>query len=123
MSEKKRLLIVEDEAIPALLLKKELEAAGFEVAKPVASGEAAVAAVNSEHFDVILMDKQLAGAIDGIEAARQIRCQHDIPIIFVTGFNDEQTTTRIKSLAQTGLLTKPVTSGLIIDTINTFGQE
>ena len=85
VDKKIRILIVEDEYLIALSFKRELENIGYDVFEPVASGQAAVDAASQEHPDIILMDMGLAGTLNGIEAARSITNQHNIPIIFMTG--------------------------------------
>jgi CheY-like chemotaxis protein len=76
-----RIMIVEDEALVALNLQKILESLGYEVPTVVYSGEEALLEqVADISPDLGLMDIQLAGAIDGIEAATQIRDRFDIPL-------------------------------------------
>ena len=75
-----RIMIVEDEALVALNLQKILESFGYEVPTVVYSGEEALEQVADISPDLVLMDIQLAGAIDGIEAATQIRDRFDIPL-------------------------------------------
>lgn len=113
MSEKNRLLIVEDEAIPAMMLKQEMEKAGYEVFKPVATGETAVEVARKNRFDLVLMDINLAGRMDGIEAAAQIMSFSDTPIVFVTGFSDETVKQRANALKPAGFLTKPITASVL----------
>mgnify|MGYP000877125902 CR=1 FL=1 len=68
-----KVLIVEDEAISALLIQKKLAAAGLDVLPPVATGEKAVELALNEKPDIVFMDIRLAGRMDGIEAAGRIR--------------------------------------------------
>jgi len=106
---KKRLLLVEDEAITAMVLKRNLELIGYEVAKPVASGMEAIEAVRQNSFDAILMDIRLVGNMDGIEAAQKISAMREIPIIFVSGYIDDEMKARAKALKPVAYLVKPVT--------------
>jgi CheY-like chemotaxis protein len=68
-----RILIVEDEQVVALDLSSTLENLGYVVTDNVISGAAAVAAARAQAPDLILMDIRLDGALDGVEAAQQIR--------------------------------------------------
>ena len=104
-----KLLIVEDEAITAMLLRHELGRAGYQVPPPIATGESAVEAARAEPFDVILMDINLAGRMDGIEAALRIREFCDTPLIFVTGYRDEEIRQRAEAVKPAGFMVKPVT--------------
>lgn len=101
------ILIVEDEAIVALDLRYRLEAFGYSVCGTVATGDDAIATARSVHPDIVLMDIQLKGAMDGIEAAERIGAESGIPIVFVTAFTDEATLSRVKSAAPYGYIIKP----------------
>ena len=63
------ILVVEDEEIIALLLKRKLEDLGYAVTDMVATGEAAIEMVNHRPPELILMDITLAGKLDGIATA------------------------------------------------------
>lgn len=102
------ILVVEDEAVIAMDLKQRLLAAGFRVAKVVATGEAALVHVALVPPDLVLMDVGLAGRLDGFETARQLQAQADIPIIFVSGYADETFQDKAKALKSSGSLEKPV---------------
>ena len=84
-SRKIKVLIVEDEAILGLLLSRSLGRLGYEVGEPIATGEEALRRTEQEQPDVVLMDIRLAGAMDGIEAAREITARYGTPIIFMNG--------------------------------------
>ena len=72
-----KILIVEDQNLIALSLKTMLEDLGYFVLEPLNSGEKAVHKVATNRPDLILMDIKLAGKMDGITAATQIREQTD----------------------------------------------
>lgn len=102
-----KILVVEDEGIIGLEIEKRLEQLNYTVLDVVTSGEDAVAAVLNTPPDLILMDIVLRGEIDGIEAAKQIRAQLDIPIVFLTAHTDDQTLERAKILEPFGYIIKP----------------
>ena len=102
-----KILIVEDESIIALYVKRSLLEAGYEVVAIVASGEEAVESAATYQPDLILMDIRLRGSIDGIEAARQIGEQSDVPIVFLTAHPDRDTLNRAKATDPFGYLIKP----------------
>jgi CheY-like chemotaxis protein len=83
---KARILVVEDEAIVQMDLESRLRRLGYSVVGLAAEGEEAVAKAAELAPDVVLMDVRLKGPMDGIEAARRIRSQRDVPVIFVTAF-------------------------------------
>ncbi|MCC7551562.1 MAG: response regulator [Methanobacterium sp.] len=85
-----RILVVEDEAIIALGIKKKLEELGHNVVGVVFSGKEAVEIALKEEPDLILMDISLEGNMDGIEAACKIRSKINIPIIYLTAGTNEE---------------------------------
>ncbi len=101
-------LVVEDEMIISMCLENQLKQAGYHVLKVVASGEASITAARSYSPDVILMDINLAGKIDGISAAESILSEMKVPIIFMTGYPDKIHMDRAQSLHPLGYFTKPV---------------
>lgn len=108
MSKELRALIVEDEAIIALSLRRTLAEAGFEVCGTVAKGEDAVRVAEETQPAVVVMDILLAGALDGIEAARRIMQKTDVPIVFTTGYQDSEIRDRAMELHPVGFLKKPI---------------
>ncbi len=120
--EQKTVLIVEDDGILAVQLLNMLTVLGYNVTKPVATGAAAIAAVAAERPDLILpdlilMDIQLSGEMDGITAAEHIRSAADVPIIFLTGYSQYSLLQRAKLAAPYGYLIKPVSSRELAATI------
>jgi DNA-binding response OmpR family regulator len=80
----RRVLLVEDEAIPALEVQMRLEEWGYEVLKIESGGAAAIEAARAERPDLVVMDVVLADAVDGIRAARVIQSECPVPIVFLT---------------------------------------
>ena len=105
-----RVLVVEDESILALGVKSKLEKIGHKTVEIVDSGEKAIAAAKKHHPDIILMDIVLKGDMDGIEAAKVIKTQLDIPVIYVTAYADEDIVKRAKITEPYGYLIKPFRS-------------
>jgi len=103
----KTVLVVEDEAVQALDLKKQLERRGYVVPPPLATGEEAVEQAGEMLPDLVLMDIKLKGQMDGIEAAEQIRARFDIPVVYLTAYADTDTLTRARMTDPFGYLVKP----------------
>ena len=78
---KGRILIIEDEAIVADDILFCLREAGHEVPLVCASGEEALEALEKQSVDLVLVDILLAGEIDGIETARQLRKRFQLPVV------------------------------------------
>ncbi len=105
--EKTKILIVEDEGIIAKDIQHTLKQLGYTVPAIANSGEAAIEKAAQTRPDLVLMDIVLKGAMDGIEAATQIRDRFDIPIIFVTAYADEKMLKRARVTEPFGYLLKP----------------
>ena len=80
----KKIMIVEDEGIIALDIKKRLETLGYYVTTVVDSGEKAIEEVLKIKPDLILMDIVLKGKLSGMDASISIGKTSDIPIIYIT---------------------------------------
>ena len=104
---KYQIMLVEDEVIVALDVRQRLEALGYIVVAHASSGEEAIMFASEIDLDLILMDVRLRGKMDGIDAAAKIREHHDIPIIYLTAFADENTLSRAKLTEAYGYLIKP----------------
>ncbi len=106
--EKNKILIVEDEYIIAMEIKSKLKSLGYEVTSIAKTGMEAIEKVDSEKPDLITMDIQLKGEMDGIEAAKHIRDKSDIPIVFLSAYAEEEKIERAKLTLPSGYLLKPV---------------
>lgn len=102
-----RIMLVEDERIVALNLKRKLISMGYQVPASVVSGAQALDMVQAENLDIILMDINIVGEIDGIETAARISEETRIPIIYLTAYAGEETLERAKATRPHGYLLKP----------------
>ena len=102
-----RILVVEDERIVAADIQDRLESLGYDVPTIVASGEKAVEKAGTLRPDLVLMDIQLNGRMDGVEAADQIRQRFGIPVIYLTANADHPTVQRAKLTEPFGYVIKP----------------
>jgi len=100
-------LIVEDENIIALDLKRILIRSGYAVSHIANSGEEALAAMAAAPPDAVLMDIGLTGKMDGIQTSQLILEQFDIPIIFVTANSDLATVRKSQNANPFGYVLKP----------------
>lgn len=103
-----RVLIVEDEIIHAMALAEVIPLWGFQVVDMVTSGEEAIRMAEAETPDVVLMDINLHGSIDGISAAREIIGRLKTPVIFMTGYDDEKTLRAAEEVGPLAILVKPL---------------
>jgi len=104
---KKRIMVVEDEAVTAADLQARLCQLGYEVPAVVASGEDATRIADEMRPDLILMDITLSGPMNGIVAAEEIWRRDKIPVVFLTAHDDALTIKSAKISEPYGYLTKP----------------
>jgi PAS domain S-box-containing protein len=102
-----RILIVDDELSVRLLLQASLPPLGYEVAGVAVNGSEAFELAKFLIPDIVLMDIGMPGEIDGIEAAKKIRSELAIPVIFLTGYGDDELINRAKCADPFGFLIKP----------------
>lgn len=120
--EQKRIIIVEDEGIVAMDISKCLSAMGYEVAMTADSGEKLLEKITPAMADLVLMDVELKGNINGLETAKKIKELYNIPIIFLTAFEDEYTLEKIRGLSS-GFLVKPFEDDMLKNAIeNVLGK-
>lgn len=102
-----RILVVEDEAITAADLQDRLAAMGYAVAGWATSGEDAIEIARREKPDLALMDIVLKGRINGIDAARIVRTELGVPVIFLTANSNDAVLDRAKTSEPFAYLLKP----------------
>jgi two-component system, response regulator PdtaR len=102
-----KIMIVEDEVIIAKELELTINDLGYGVCGMATTGEEAIQKVGEYLPDLILMDINLTGDMDGIEAAEKIQAEYDIPVIYVTALTDNQVLMRAKVTEPYGYVLKP----------------
>ncbi|WP_417328617.1 response regulator [Halarcobacter sp.] len=102
-----KVLIVEDETIVALEIKKVLEKLDFIVTDMATGYDSALESVKRTKPDIILMDIDLRDDKDGIDVAKQIQKTNNIPIIYTTAYSDEKTLNRAIETNPVTYLIKP----------------
>ncbi len=100
-------MVVEDEVLVARDIKARLERMGYSVAGVAGQGDEAVKMALHLRPDLILMDINLKGEIDGITAALNIRQSYDVPVIFCTAYSNTETFERAKISEPYGYVLKP----------------
>jgi len=100
-------LIVEDDRDVAFILTHTVNRLGYAVVGCEETGEQAVKAAEKLKPSVVLMDINLSGKMDGIEAAGKIDKELRIPVIFITAMTDDKTLERIAGSTSYGFIVKP----------------
>ena len=107
MSQPLRILVVEDDLSFSLELEMLVERMGYRLAGAADSSEAALARIEQNPPDFILMDIDIKGALTGIEVAERIR-HRNIPVLFITSFADETHYQSAQATGPVGYLVKPI---------------
>lgn len=118
-----RALIVEDEFLIAEELRQRLSRLGITVIATVSSGEEGVEIATKEQPDLVLMDIRLSGAKDGVQAAKEILEQVDVPIVYLTAHSDRLTVERAKNTEHDGFILKPFLRSELQSTIEVALQR
>jgi CheY-like chemotaxis protein len=110
MASSPRILIVDDDAIIAHVLSTMLQKRGYVIAGTASSGAEAIMKAAELMPDMVLMDVNLSGTMDGMDAAHYIFQLFHCPIIFITGVSDEKQLERVKFSQPYGIIFKPFTA-------------
>jgi CheY-like chemotaxis protein len=103
----RKILIVEDNAIIAMETIERLKRLGYTVCGVAATGAEAIRIAGTAHPDLVLMDINLRGDMDGIEAAETIYAVRPVPIIYLTAYSDDETLARARGIRPLRYLVKP----------------
>lgn len=103
-----QILVVEDEMIIAANISMQLTELGYEVSGIIPRGEDALSHIATNLPDIVLIDIQLKGELDGIETAQKMQEIHkDLAIIYLTANADETHFNRAKLTHPYAFITKP----------------
>ncbi len=104
---KQKIMVVEDSIVVSRDIQNRLSSLGYGVAATAVTGQEAIDKAEETRPDLILMDINLKGPMDGVEATEQIHKRLDIPVVYLTAQSDEGTLKRAKLTGPFGYLLKP----------------
>jgi len=102
-----KILLVEDDDVIARVADWRLKNLGYVVCGRATTGAEAMELVVNEKPDLVLMDINIRGNIDGIETAKMIKNGFNIPVVYVTSHSDGPTLERAKATRPDGFIVKP----------------
>jgi CheY-like chemotaxis protein len=102
-----KILVVEDEPEVTVTLKLTLKKLGYTVVGCENTAEGAIQKAGEARPDIVLMDIELAGKMDGVTAADTIRKKYHIPVIYLTAICDTKTLERVGASIPYGYILKP----------------
>ena len=100
-------MIVEDNSLVAEALAASLKDQEYDVVGRAKTGFEAIENAEKTNPDLIIMDINLKGDMDGVEASRIIKDKKPVPIIFLTAHSDQNTFNKAKSTQPDAYITKP----------------
>lgn len=101
------ILIIEDEIIAQHYLSKVLNSLGYDTIHEASSAKRALEILRNISIDIIFMDINLGGVVDGIDCAHMLNQEHCIPIIYTTAYKDSSTIIKASETNIFGYLIKP----------------
>ena len=107
MSFPKHVVIVEDEVITQRFLQDVFAQCDVEVTACYSNAVDTLKGLKGVVCDMLLMDINILGPTDGIQLAKKILEVYNIPIVFITAHNDDETLEEILELAPYGFIAKP----------------
>lgn len=113
-----KVVIVEDEIIVVYILQKLLNKDNHDIVDIVSSGESAIETVKSCKPDIIIMDIFLKGTLNGIEAMEEIRKTSEVPVIYTSCIEHEETIKRALAVKNSRFIKKPISSQALAFTIS-----
>jgi PAS domain S-box-containing protein len=102
-----KIMVVEDEVVIAMRLQQRLASMGFDTTDIAHTGEEAVDKAGRLRPDLILMDIMIPGKLDGIDAAKTIKAEFGIPVVFLTAFSEDNIIKRAREAEPYGYILKP----------------
>lgn len=112
-----KILVVEDESVVAWHIQEALQKLGYDVIEVAQTGKEAIKISAERKPDLVLMDIQLQGSIDGVAASEYIYFQLDLPVVYLTAHADELTLQRATETSPFGYLVKPFQEAELHSTI------
>jgi len=104
---KMKILVVEDERLIARDIQLQLEQAGYEITGLARNYEEAMQLYQETLPDLLLLDIKIEGERDGVDLARTISSFSQVPIIFLTGNEEQETINRAKKTLPVAFILKP----------------
>ena len=112
-----RILIIEDEILTVKSIAKSLVHFGYQVAGFATNYSDGIAMVIELKPDLVLMDVKLSSDKDGIDLAKRIQAEYNIPIVFLSAHSDVKTINRVFETKPDGYLVKPYADQELYNTI------
>lgn len=117
---KKNILIVEDEVLIASQIEMFLEHNGYNCVGIAVDYTGATELLESYPIDLILLDIKISGSKDGIDVAKYVNKNFNLPFLFLTSYNDVETLKNLKVLSPIGYINKPINDATLLTNIDLY---
>ena len=104
----KKIFYVEDDPILVKVLEWRLEKLGYSICGSAATGTEAIARIQEINPDLVILDIELRGHMDGIDVGEYLREKTSIPFIYLTSHTEDNYLERAKKTFPKGYVKKPV---------------
>lgn len=122
-----KIMIVEDDEITSLNLNISLQKQGYSIVALCDNAEMAKTKMKTTNPDLVIIDISLDETDDGIELAKHVKEEHNIPFIYLTSYSDDEIIEKAKLTEPYGYIVKPFDPGSLHATIQMalfkFSQE
>ena len=105
---KHKILITEDDPVTVKYMEHNAKMLGYDITAITDSAEEAIKLCKTKQPEIVLMDINLSGPLDGIDAAKTIIESLNIPVLFISNNLDNETLQRAVSSNSYGYLLKPI---------------
>ena len=104
----KKIVIIEDEKVTLKFLELSLVKLGYEIAASFDNGKDALSFIESNEFDLLLVDVELNGSKSGIDVVRKVNKIKEVPVIFMTSLADKKTILEVEKVFASEYILKPI---------------
>lgn len=113
----KKILVVEDEALIAFDIKLILEKEGYDVITNIKTVETAIACIEENNPDMVLIDINLNQNKDGVDLGTYLLAKDTIPYIYITSYSNKVVLDRVHDTRPHGYIVKPFRAENLITTL------
>jgi len=114
-----RALVCEDQGVTVMAIRKALMRAGYDVVGEAVEGQQAIDLADELKPDIILMDINMPGNIDGIAATKAIIAARAVPVIMLTAYSYDNYVNAALEAGACAYLVKPITSEQLLPAVKT----
>ncbi|MBC7364017.1 MAG: PAS domain S-box protein [Candidatus Aminicenantes bacterium] len=117
-SKRRKILLVEDESLIAMMESELLQSGGYEVLVAHSGEKALEIFAQDRSIDLVLMDIDLGRGIDGAETARRMQALRDVPVVFISSHTEPEILAKTEAITSYGYIVKGSNETAIFASLN-----